>query len=105
MEIVGNLSDNACKWAESRIEIRVSCIENADENASLLVVVSDDGPGIPEDQLQQITQRGTRLDESVEGHGIGLSIVREMVESAYRGRLTLTNAEVGLTVEVVLRPA
>ena len=105
MEIVGNLSDNACKWAESRIEIRVSCIENAGENASLLVAVSDDGPGIPEDQLQQITQRGTRLDESVEGHGIGLSIVREMVESAYRGRLTLTNAGVGLTAEVVLRPA
>ncbi len=90
MEIIGNLADNACKWARRRVVIAVGqpAGESARE-ADLHITVSDDGPGIDSAQIERIKQRGARLDESVEGHGIGLAIVREMVEGAYSGRLVL----------------
>lgn len=98
-EILGNLIDNARKWAATRIEIV------ADRNGAGFVrlVVADDGPGVPPERRQAVLKRGMRLDESVQGSGLGLSIVDDLVES-YGGRLTLSETPGGgLTVEILLR--
>ncbi|MEQ8233819.1 MAG: ATP-binding protein, partial [Gammaproteobacteria bacterium] len=80
MEIVGNLADNACKWARREVEVTLAA---GAAGRALELAVRDDGPGIPAGNLEHILQRGARLDESVEGHGIGLAVVREMVEDVY----------------------
>ncbi len=99
MEIVGNLCDNACKWARSRVAIEVSAPEVGNTAVRRLrIVVRDDGPGIPADRIASLTQRGTRLDESVEGQGFGLAIVRETVEDVYGGKLTLSSDTAGTLV-------
>ncbi len=92
MEIVGNLTDNACKWARSRVQVAVTDGKAGD---AFVLTVRDDGPGIPAGQLEHILQRGARLDESVEGQGIGLAVVREMVENVYGGRFVLRSTADG----------
>jgi two-component system, OmpR family, sensor histidine kinase PhoQ len=95
-EVVGNLLDNAFKWCRSRI--RVSAHSIRDENSArgrLLMDVEDDGPGIPKEHRQRVLARGQRLDELVPGQGIGLTLVREMVEKAYGGSLTLEKSPLG----------
>jgi signal transduction histidine kinase len=89
LELLGNLLDNACKWADA--EVRVSVAENAQ---GFELSVEDDGPGIPEARRDQVFSRGTRLDEQTEGHGLGLGIVRDIVES-WDGRLSLLESEWG----------
>ncbi len=76
LELLGNLLDNACKWADA--EVRLSVIERSDGFA---LSVEDDGPGIPEEQRTQVFSRGTRLDEQTHGHGLGLGIVRDIVDT------------------------
>lgn len=82
LELIGNLLDNAVKWANSVVMLT---FRSAD---GFLVDVEDDGPGCTEEQLVRLTERGVRLDESVAGHGLGLSIVKDIVES-YEGKLEL----------------
>jgi two-component system sensor histidine kinase PhoQ len=77
-EIVGNLLDNACKWCKSRIAITLNNANRA-VGSSLILHIEDDGPGIPEDQLKAILQRGVRADENIHGHGIGMAVVHEMI--------------------------
>lgn len=84
LELLGNLLDNAAKWAASRIDVALRLA--GDE---LLLTIADDGPGVPDDRLTELTERGSRLDESVSGDGLGLAIARELV-AAYRGTLALT---------------
>lgn len=74
MELFGNLLDNACKWAKEQIAIKVVNSEG------LLITIEDDGPGITDEMIMKIEQRGTRIDESEDGHGLGLSIVREIID-------------------------
>lgn len=81
LELLGNVLDNACKWARSAVRVTVELGE------ALRILVEDDGPGCPTDELHQITQRGVRLDESAPGHGLGLAIAQDIVTS-YNGRLT-----------------
>ena len=87
MEVVGNLLDNAAKWARGRV--RVSARANPPDATQL--TVEDDGPGIPAAELPRIATRGTRADPGTPGQGIGLAVVRDIVESAYGGQLELAN--------------
>ena len=89
LELLGNLLDNACKWADA--EVRLSVIERTDGFA---LSVEDDGPGIPEQQRAEVFSRGTRLDEQTDGHGLGLGIVRDIVET-WGGLLVLGESEWG----------
>ncbi len=89
LELLGNLLDNACKWADA--DVRLSIGETAH---GYQLAVEDDGPGIPETQRDQVFSRGTRLDEQIDGHGLGLGIVRDIVE-VWGGVLQLQESELG----------
>lgn len=73
LELIGNLLDNACKWATHRIRIAL-----ASDQQNTYIDIEDDGPGVANNKLAELTQRGLRLDETTEGHGLGLAIVREI---------------------------
>jgi signal transduction histidine kinase len=88
-EMIGNLMDNACKWA--RTEVRVT-IE--DTPAALTIDVEDDGQGLSAEEREKVTKRGVRLDETTPGTGLGLSIVRELAE-LYKGTFELGEASLG----------
>nr|WP_223194816.1 sensor histidine kinase [Pseudomonas sp. PSB18] len=89
LELLGNLLDNACKWADA--EVRLTVVETAE---AFILAVEDDGPGIPEERRDQVFSRGTRLDEQTDGHGLGLGIVRDIVDT-WGGTLTLHDSEWG----------
>ena len=89
LELLGNLLDNACKYARSEVLLS---IEPTPEG--YLIRVEDDGPGIPEDQREAVLERGIRLGERAEGHGLGLGIVRDIL-AAWNGRLTLGQSALG----------
>lgn len=89
LELLGNLLDNACKWAEAEVRLSVSETPHGYQ-----LTVEDDGPGIPEAQRDQVFSRGARLDEQRVGHGLGLGIVRDIVE-VWGGVLQLQESELG----------
>ncbi len=86
-EMIGNLADNACKWAKRRVAIHAR-----EEAGRIVCVVEDDGPGLPEEALDTVFGRGQRLDENVPGTGHGLAIVREIAE-LYGGSIVLERAD------------
>jgi signal transduction histidine kinase len=97
LELLGNLLDNACKWARSQVRLS---IETSPDGYWLRV--DDDGPGIPAERRDAVCQRGTRLDEGFEGHGLGLGIVADII-SAWRGEWHLQDSPLGgLRVEIRL---
>jgi len=102
-EIVGNLFENAGKWAKTRIALRIKKIADASSGRTKMqLIVEDDGVGLDADQRQIALKRGQRLDENVPGSGLGLSIVTELV-SEYGGRLQLDQSPLGgLYAEVIL---
>lgn len=87
LELIGNLLDNAYKWASTRVSFSMYA-----DNGTV-IRVEDDGPGCSDEELWRLTGRGTRLDESVAGHGLGLSIVKDVVDT-YGGELVLDRSEV-----------
>ncbi|MDM8349608.1 sensor histidine kinase [Pseudomonas sp. sp1636] len=100
LELLGNLLDNACKWAKSQARLSIECTV-----AGYLLKVDDDGPGIEAGRREEVLSRGTRLDEQMAGHGLGLGIVRDIVD-AWGGRLELTDSELGgLCVRIQLPPS
>ena len=99
LELLGNLLDNACKWADA--EVRLSVVETVQ---GFELSVEDDGPGIPEDRRDQVFSRGTRLDEQTDGHGLGLGIVRDIVD-AWGGTLSLLESEWGGLKVLIELPA
>jgi len=91
LELVGNLLDNARKWAKSQIYVKF-----ADDT----LTIEDDGPGVPENQTEAIQKRGVRLDEKVAGSGLGLGIVRDLCDT-YGLDLKLKRSNLGgLSVSV-----
>jgi signal transduction histidine kinase len=98
-EMLGNIMDNACKWAHSAV--RVSGIK---QGARLFLYVEDDGEGIPDEERLAVLKRGRRLDETVPGSGLGLSIVRDLA-NLYQGRLTLDQSLMGGLCVVLELPA
>jgi len=88
-EMVGNLIDNACKWATSQVAIHCKTVDE-----KLLILVEDDGPGIPADKIDEVMQRGTKLDETKPGHGQGLGIVKD-IAGLYGGSLKLATSKLG----------
>ncbi|MEZ5534457.1 MAG: sensor histidine kinase [Thiolinea sp.] len=98
LELLGNLLDNACKWAEQQVFCRIE-----PDGQHYRILVEDDGPGRTDAELQHMTERGTRLDESVEGHGLGLAICKDIIK-LYGGQMSFGHSERlgGLLVEVVI---
>jgi len=90
LEVIGNLLDNACKYCARRVRVVVQALPPA----GIRLAVGDDGPGVPESAVEALLERGTRLDESTPGHGIGLAVVKDIVES-YGGELSIGNSELG----------
>ena len=100
LELLGNLLDNAFKWCSKNVQISAFV-----KPGHLVLTVEDDGPGIAPAQVKNILQRGVRADEVVPGHGIGLAIVRDIVE-AYAGSITANQSSLGgaaITLDFPLR--
>jgi signal transduction histidine kinase len=89
-EMLGNLLDNACKYAKSRVSAKA--MER--EGGRLVIEIADDGPGVPTDQRRVAQKRGVRLDEKGQGSGLGLSIVNDIAE-IYGGGFTMDEAKLG----------
>jgi len=104
-EMLGNLLDNACKWARERVAVR-SSMPAADAGRRVVEIrVDDDGPGIEPALREAVLQRGVRADEAAPGSGIGLAIVRELAE-LYGGAVTLDAAPGGgLSARLILPSA
>ena len=101
-EMVGNLVDNAFKWASARVAVEVGLEQTDPGRSCVRVTVDDDGPGLTPTQRDQVARRGLRLDESKPGSGLGLSIVVELA-ALYGGALNLGTAPIGgLRAELVL---
>ena len=95
MELIGNLLDNACKWAKAQVIVKMYW------QSGLNIVIEDDGPGMKTDELSLVLERGVRMDEAKQGHGLGLSIVREIVD-VYHGRLELGRSDVLAGLRVLI---
>ncbi|MEO8663473.1 MAG: sensor histidine kinase [Bryobacteraceae bacterium] len=88
-EMLGNLLDNACQWANSRV-----ILEASQTGHSIVVTVDDDGPGLVPAQRSVVLERGVRLDEAAPGSGLGLAIVRDLSE-LYGGSVSLDDSPLG----------
>ncbi|MCZ4344894.1 HAMP domain-containing sensor histidine kinase [Devosia neptuniae] len=103
-EIAGNLLDNACKWSGGQVEVRLSA-EQGSAGTVLLLAIDDNGPGLSAEDAQKVLRRGVRLDEKTPGSGLGLDIVKELVD-VYGGDLALKRSALGgLLVELRLPTA
>lgn len=104
LELAGNLLDNACKWCVKRVRINLAPLRATNTIAGGMVMsVSDDGPGIPEDAAGVLMLRGMRLDESTPGHGIGLAVVKDIARS-YGGHLSIQKSKLGGAKMIVSIP-
>ena len=93
-ELLGNLLDNACKWARGRARVEVRVDDTATSRTALLLFVDDDGPGIAESDRARVLVRGGRADEATPGHGLGLAMVHDTV-ALYGGALRIDASELG----------
>jgi len=103
-EIVGNLLDNACKWAKSKVSVSAVSEQTPgeDQDSRFTIRIDDDGPGLSAEQRAEATRRGRRLDETKPGSGLGLSIVTDLV-GLYDGSFRLDRSpDGGLRAEIEL---
>jgi len=91
-EVLGNLIDNAGKWAESKVSITAAKIAKSPRRSFMEIRVEDDGPGVGDEDIDTLFERGRRLDERVPGTGLGLAIVRDIVEM-YGGQARLESVQ------------
>ncbi len=101
-ELLGNLLDNACKWCRGHVRVTARRTYDGLRRARLQVIVEDDGAGVAVADRKRILERGTRTDEQVDGQGLGLAMVRDIVE-LYGGELTIGDSVLGgARIEVML---
>ncbi len=100
-EIAGNLLENACIWCKRKVRITA---EFMDADQTMKLAIEDDGPGLDEARFEEVLKRGARLDETVPGSGLGLSIVDELVR-AYGGQLQFERSVWGGLKVVAKLPA
>ncbi len=93
-EMVGNLLDNACKWARHTVVVTASPVAGRTDHACFAIIVDDDGPGVPESRRADLFRRGRRLDESQPGSGLGLAIVMDIAR-LYGGTVVLADSPLG----------
>jgi two-component system sensor histidine kinase PhoQ len=93
-ELLGNLLDNACKWARGRVRIEASVDAAAVTREALGIVIEDDGPGIAEADRARVLQRGSRADEATPGYGLGLAMVHDAV-ALYGGSMHIDASTLG----------
>jgi signal transduction histidine kinase len=86
--------DNAAKWCRAQVRVSASIMQAGDAGHGLLLSVEDDGPGIAAADRARVLERGARIDEQVPGHGLGLAMVRDMVE-LYGGSIGLSDSPLG----------
>jgi signal transduction histidine kinase len=99
-EMLGNLLDNACKWARGTVQVSATLTGH-----DVVIGVDDDGPGLDPAMRDAVLSRGVRADESAPGSGLGLAIVRELAV-VYGGAITLTTSPLGgLRAELTLPAA
>jgi two-component system sensor histidine kinase PhoQ len=92
MELLGNLLENAFKWATRRVVLSARALPATGQRRNgLELVFEDDGAGIDEDRIERLLQRGVRGDERTQGHGIGLAIVQDILK-AYHGEIDVTRS-------------
>jgi len=101
-EMIGNLMDNACKWARRRVAISAAPLDG--DRRFLCICVDDDGPGLSPDARQKAIKRGRRLDENKPGSGLGLSIVADLA-NLYAGDFKLEESPIGGLRAVLILPA
>lgn len=97
-EMLGNLVENACKWAQSKV-----VMESSESGGRITIQIDDDGPGLPADMREAVLQRGVRADEVAPGSGLGLAIVRDLAE-LYGGSITLDVSPQGGVRATLLLP-
>ena len=102
-EMAGNLLDNACKWSNGKIGVSMFA-ERGPQGSMLLIKVEDDGPGLTEEEANKVLRRGVRLDEKTPGSGLGLDIVKELVD-VYGGSLQLKRSVLGGVLAELRLPA
>ena len=97
LELLGVLMDNACKWADETVYLTLVV------DKQLAIKIDDDGPGVTDELITQLTHRGKRLDETVSGYGLGLAIAQDIIEQ-YNGTLVFSRSEAlgGFCVTVTL---
>lgn len=97
-ELLGNVLDNAFKWAKGRVSVGAALA-----SGKLAVTVEDDGPGIADHELERVLQRGVRADQTVPGQGIGLAVVRDIIE-AYGGEIRIARSALGGAAVTLVLP-
>ncbi|VAW19555.1 Sensor histidine kinase [hydrothermal vent metagenome] len=102
-EMIGNLLDNACKWSKSEVVISLS-LDGQGRQQMVLISIKDDGKGLTKDQVASVLERGVRLDEKTPGSGLGLDIVKELVD-VYGGQLSLGRSPEGGLEALLKLPA
>jgi len=93
-ELLGNLLDNACKWATSQVRVAAGIDAAVNSRTALWLVIEDDGPGIAEGDRARVLVRGGRADEATPGHGLGLSMVHDTV-ALYGGAMQIDASPLG----------
>ncbi len=102
-EMAGNLLDNACKWSNGKIGVTMQA-ERTPSQSYLIIRIEDDGPGLTEEEAEKVLRRGVRLDEKTPGSGLGLDIVKELVD-VYGGSLQLKRSVLGGVLAELKLPA
>ena len=103
LELMGNLLDNACKYGGAEVRLTATALDANEPKVGIHLQVEDNGGGIAEGAREQLLKRGVRGDERVEGDGLGLAIVLEIV-TAYNGDITITQSDLGgACIQVVLK--